>query len=173
MSSKFKLTIVLDTIDDLAAFVAGLRHSVGKDVLDQVLAQAESPASSFNAVDEKGLIHSKGQEPVSATASADTPITRRRKAAKAKPAAEVSLSSAPTSEAGPEDTPVVSQQAPTNTTYLLTDVREHLQHLAALKGMEAAMALLSTYAAQRISDLPVEKYGEFINACVVAEKAAA
>lgn len=166
MSSKFKLTIVLDTIDDLAAFVAGLRHSVGKDVLDQVLAQAEPPAPP--PVDNDHV--APGAE-MFATSTPVEPITRRRKVAKAKPAAEAlpAVTGIPVTE----DTPVVPQQAPTNTTYLLTDVREALQHVASTKGMEAAMALLSTYAAQRISDLPVEKYGEFINACVVAEKAAA
>lgn len=157
--SKFTLTIVLDTIDDLAAFVAGIRHSVGAEVLDQVLEQAAPPAP-VDMIDD--TVHSNVLTPASA------PITRRRKVAKDKPA-----SGAPSDGAGQEVTPVVPQQVPTNVTYQLTDVREALQHVASVKGMDAAMALLTGYAAQRISDLPVEKYGAFINDCIVAEKAAA
>lgn len=165
--SKFTLTIVLDTLDDLSAFVAGIRHSVGAEVLDQVLEQAEPPTSA--AIVTNGNL----DQFTPGTAVTPAPITRRRKVAKDKPAAEAPLSSAPTSGAGPGDSPVVPQQAPSNLTYQLTDVREALQHVASVKGMDAAMALLTGYAAQRISDLPVEKYGAFINDCIVAEKVAA
>jgi hypothetical protein len=52
--------------------------------------------------------------------------------------------------------------APATTSHTLDDIRAALKGYTTKHGMDAGIALLAKYGAQRVSEVPAEKYAEFV-----------
>jgi len=61
-----------------------------------------------------------------------------------------------------------SSPAPSSASLTLDDVRAKLQAFTVAKGVPEGIALLKKFEAARISELPAEKYADFVKACEVA-----
>lgn len=101
-------------------------------------------------------------ESAAAPAAVDIPKLKRAGRPKKEAAAQVdptnaSLSAASSSATSPADTVPVP--------ITLDDLRAALQKIVGAKGMPAAIDLLKSFGAQRISELASEKQADFIAAC--------
>ena len=68
----------------------------------------------------------------------------------------------------PEDSssaPTTDSSAPATTTLTLDDVRSALQGYTRKHSIEAGIELLKKFDAQRVSELPADKYTDFVKEC--------
>lgn len=113
--------------------------------------------------------------PVTKDAEPEAPVAEAPKTAKPKSPGRPKKSEAAAAEANPEaeEKSVISASEirkemaeaasePKAPTITIDDARSKLKTYALAHGTDAALQVLALYGAKKISDLPAEKYGEFV-----------
>ena len=154
-----QITITFDPQDN---------DQIGKaiDMLNGVLPKPQPQVGENSGSTGTGLILSPGAGAGDAAgaeavaAAVDVPAATRRGR---KPKEAVVPEGEP--ETAPAAEPPALTPASTGAVLSLDDVRAKLQAYTVAKGVPEGIALLKKFEAARISELPAEKYADFVKAC--------
>lgn len=170
-----QITITFDPQDlsDVQAF-RQMAQGLTNPPQPQVGNNSGSTASGLSLLSPEG---SAGNG-AAADAASPSPVVKGKPGRKPKDAAARAGEPTPGTSASPTDTSEAagtsaspssaSESAPPSTNLTLDDVRAKLQAFTVAKGVPEGIALLKKFEAARISELPAEKYADFVVACEVA-----
>lgn len=164
----YMLQIQVATFDDLERIVACLKHSADPVIVKQVEATRDLIAYS----DPAGLTDAESPAAKHFPNTTNEVEVTKPKNPRGRPRREVAAplpeSAAP--EAEVTATPEVEAQAPAPQTYTLADIREALQGVVSKTpgDMRPATGLLAEFGAARVSEIPAERYADFVAACKAA-----
>lgn len=153
---SYTFTITCSTTEEIERLLAALRHDADPAVVEQV---------QTAAVDATARTQADGTPPAT-----DTPKPRRgrppRERATEPAAPATDAANAPARDTGASEANATSAQQPT-----IDNARGALRDLQARIGeadMATALGVLSKFGANRISEVKVEDYPAFIDACTKA-----
>lgn len=148
-----QLTVNINDPAEINAAIAILNKLLPAEQRDATRRPSGMPVG-VAAVDDPSV----GADPTPAPV---TEAPKRGRPRKTEPAQEVAAEPVGKSQEDSGSAPTTDSST-TATTYTLDDIRNALKTYTSKHGMDAGIALLKSFEAQRVSELAAEKYAEFV-----------
>lgn len=145
-----------DSADDVNAAIATLHKFIDLEQRAATFRPVQLPAVALDKLDDPSV----GAAPVAEAPKRGRPRKTEQPQAPKEDAAEP-LGKPEVSGSAPS----TDSSTPATTSLTLDDVRSALQKFTQKHSIEAGIELLKKFGAQRVSELPAEKYGEFVGVC--------